>query len=99
MESSIHTLDELYQRREKEVVFLLSKFILEKHFTDGAGEAKVWYFPQIKAIVEQWIGQYVRLKDNCKLQLLLLSENAYTAAEKLYRAIVSGTNTDEKRLR
>src|SRR5262249_4974889 len=73
--------------------------ILERHFVDDEGAPKVWYFPQIKNVVEEWLfgqDEYVRLKDGCQVQLLLLSENAYTAAEKLYRAIVAGTGAEEK---
>jgi type III restriction enzyme len=98
-ESSVHTLDELYHRREKEVVFLLAKYILERNFRDddGRGEPKVWYFPQILQIVQMWIDQkYVEMKDGCRLQLLLLTENAYTAAEKIYRAIVAGTDAEQQ---
>lgn len=98
-ESSVHTLDELYRRREKEVTFLLAKHILERNFRDddGRGEPKVWYFPQILRIVQQWIDNgYVEMKDGCRLQLLLLTEHAYTAAEKIFRAIVAGTGADEQ---
>jgi len=100
-QSVIHTLDELYTRREKEVVFLLAKHILERYFKDESGETKVWYYPQLLRIVEAWTRDHVRMKDGCQLQLLLLTENAYTAAEKLYRAIVAGTTGDkgEEKLR
>ena len=93
-ESEIHTLADLYERREKEVVFLLAKYILEENFRDddGRGEPKVWYFPQILKIVQEWIDSgYVEMKDNCRIQLLLLTELARTAAEKIYRAIIAGT--------
>ena len=98
-ESSFHTLDDLYQRREKEVVFLLAKHILEQYFRDedGRGEPKVWYFPQLLKIVQSWIDSgHVEFKDGYRLQLLLLSEYAYTAAEKVYRAIVAGTGAVER---
>jgi len=98
-ESEIHTLDDLYARREQEVAFLLAKYILERNFRDEdtpSGTPKVWYFPQILRIVNEWIASgYVTLKDGCQLQLLLLTENAYSAAEKIYRAIVAGTNSGE----
>ena len=96
-ESDVHTLDELYRRREKEVVFLLAKLILEREFSDDSGEPKVWYFPQILRIVQDWIERgFVEMKDGCQIQLLLLTENAYTAAEKIYRAIVAGTGASEQ---
>lgn len=95
--SEVHTLEELYERREKEVVFLLAKYVLEQNFTDDAGEPKVWYFPQILRIVQAWIDYpYVEMKDGCRIQLLLLTENAYAAAEKIYRSIVAGTGAKDQ---
>lgn len=98
-ESEVHTLEELYRRRPKEVVFLLAKLLLERYFREegSMGEPKVWYFPQLLRIVESWMnGGYVVLKDGCRVQLLLLTENAYSAAEKIYRAIVKGSSTSDQ---
>ncbi len=96
-ESAVHTLEELYERREKEVVFLLAKHILERNFRDDTGEVKVWYFPQLLHIVQEWIDRgFVEMKDGCRIQLLLLTEHAYSAAEKVYRAIAAGTGADEQ---
>lgn len=99
-ESVVHTLDELYRRREREVAFLLAKHVLERYFQDDGNEPKVWYFPAILRIVEQWMRDgYLELKDGCRPQLLLLSENAYRAAEKIQLAIVAGSaGADQLRL-
>ena len=96
-ESEFHTLAELYRRREKEVIFKLAKEVLERYFRDEGGATKVWYFPQILRIVEQWIDSgNLALKDGCQLQLLLLAEYRATAVEKIYLAIVFGTGATER---
>jgi type III restriction enzyme len=88
-ETSIHTLDDLKKRREQEVAFLLAKLTLDKYFRDENGNDKPWLFPQMVGIAGQWLKECVTLKDNTFPQLLLLIENAYTAAEKIYGAIVA----------
>lgn len=87
-ESSIHTLDDLKQKRIQEVVFLLAKLTLENHFQDDAGNIKPYLFPQILNIARQWIEQCVVCKDNTFPQLLLLIEFAHNASGRIYRAIV-----------
>jgi type III restriction enzyme len=57
-QSEVHTLDDLYARRDQEVIFRLAKTVLERYFTEasdgsgaGGGEPKIWYFPQLLRIV------------------------------------------------
>jgi type III restriction enzyme len=101
-ESSIHTLDDLKQRRDQEVFFLLAKLTLEKYFrADGQPktergsahrfdpEVQSWLFPQILAITRRWLAQCVTLKDGTFIQLLLLHERAHDAADRIYHAIVA----------
>jgi type III restriction enzyme len=94
-ESSIHTLDDLKVRREQEVVFLLSKLVLENYFKDDGGNNKPWLFPQLLSITQQWLSECVTLKDNTFPQLLLLIEFAHEAADKIYRAIVASAEGDK----
>jgi len=94
-ESSIHTLDDLKVRREQEVVFLLSKLVLENYFKDDGGNNKPWLFPQLLSITRQWLSECVTLKDNTFPQLLLLIEFAHEAADKIYRAIVASEEGDK----
>jgi type III restriction enzyme len=89
-EISIHTLDELKQRREQEVVFLLSKFVLERYFKDSENNTKPWLFPQLLGITRDWLSQCVTCKDNTFPQLLLLIQFANQAAQKIYHAVVNG---------
>jgi type III restriction enzyme len=105
-ESSIHSLDELKGRRINEVAFLLAKLTLEKYFRqDGEsrpektavhkfdGEVQAWLFPQVLTITKRWLDEgYVRCKDHTFPQLLLLLEFAHDAADRIYGAIVRGSN-------
>jgi len=91
-ESSIHTLDDLKRRRPQEVVFLLSKLVLEKYFRDDQGNLKPWLFPQVLDITREWLNTCVTCKDNTFPQLLLLIEFAHNAADRIYRAIVQSTD-------
>ena len=101
-ESSIHTLDDLKQRREQEVAFLLAKLVLEKYFRqDGTKKAarstvhkfdtdvQAWLFPQVLQIAGRWLKECVICKDNTYPQLLLLIEFAHDAADRIYNSIVS----------
>jgi len=109
-QSVIHTLDDLRNRREKEVAFLLAKLTLEKYFrgdcekqTDRPAahtwnnEVQAWRFPQLLQISQEWLAQCVKCKDNAFKQLLLLIEFAHDAADRIYLAIASGDNTDAGR--
>jgi type III restriction enzyme len=105
-ESRIHSLDELKGRRINEVAFLLAKLTLEKYFRQGGesrpektavhkfdGEVQAWLFPQVLTITKRWLDEGdVRCKDHTFPQLLLLLEFAHDAADRIYGAIVRGSN-------
>ncbi len=91
-ESSIHTLDDLKRRRPNEVAFLLAKLTLEKYFRDDEGNDKPWLFPQLLGIAKRWLAECVTLKDNTFPQLLLLTELAHDAADRIYKTIVASTD-------
>jgi type III restriction enzyme len=111
-ETVIHTLDELKRQRAQTVAFEVAKLILERYFraegaeaTAGngaapapAGGVQVWLFPQVLGIVKRWLAECVVCKDDTFPQLLLFTQKASEAAEKIYRAIVA-TSGGEKRLR
>lgn len=103
-ESVIHDLQELKNRREQEVAFLLAKLTLEKYFRqDGEklngktkqhkfdSEVQSWRFPRLLEITREWLFTCVRCKDNTFPQLLLLLQFAHDAADKIYKAIVAST--------
>jgi type III restriction enzyme len=107
-ESVIHDLQELKNRREQEVAFLLAKLTLEKYFRqDGEhqtektkthkfdSEVQSWRFPRLLEITREWLKTCVRCKDNTFPQLLLLLQFAHEAADKIYKAIVASTPGDK----
>jgi len=95
-ESSIHTLDDLKRRRVNEVAFLLAKTTLEQKFRDNEGNDKPWLFPQLLGITKKWLDECVELKDNTFVQLLVLTQLASTASEKIYLSIVKSTKGDPR---
>jgi type III restriction enzyme len=95
-ESSVHTLDDLLNHRENEVVFLIAKETLERFFRDDEGNSKPWLFPKILRITKQWMDQCLVLKDNTFPQLLLLTRLGRTASEKIYRSIVASVDGSTK---
>lgn len=102
-QSSIHTLDELKSHREQEVAFLLAKLTLEKYFRwDGSQKAEkttehyfdadvqAWLFPQVLQITKQWLKECVTYKTHTYPQLLILTELAHDATDRIYHSIVAG---------
>ena len=83
--TAIHTLDDLRARRSAEVPFLLAKLTTEKYFPD-----QPFVFPQVLGIAKRWVRECVTLKNapDTFEQLLLLTELANDAADRIYRAIV-----------
>ncbi len=94
-ETSLHTLYGLKSRREHEVDFLVAKLVLEKYFRDDEKSPKMWLFPQLLAIVRQWRMDCVTCKDDAFPQMLLITEFAHDAADRIYRAIVTSTNGEK----
>ena len=96
-ETVIHELDDLKKRRPQEVAFLLAKLVLERYFRNDPQDLKPWLFPDLLTIARRWMAECVVLHDNTFPQLLLLLQNAYDAAERIYKAIVANDD-GEKRL-
>ncbi|MGH9351611.1 MAG: BPTD_3080 family restriction endonuclease, partial [Terriglobia bacterium] len=94
-ETSIHTLDDLKNKRLQEVAFLLAKVVLEKYFRDDQGNLKPWAFPQLLEITRRWLAECVTCKDNTFPQMLLLIELAHDAADRIYKAIVASTHQEK----
>ncbi len=106
-ESSIHTLDDLKKRRTQEVTFLIAKLILEKYFRSDCKEepeqsdthqfnsdVQMWRFSEVLEITKTWLSKCLRCKDNAFPQLLLLIQFAHNAADKIYNAIVKGSEQE-----
>lgn len=96
-EADQHTLYGLKDKRLNEVDFHLSALLLEHCLNDKDGNNKPWLFPQLLDIVRRWRDECLVCKDDTFPQMLLLTEYAHTAVEKIYQAIVT-SNSGEKTL-
>ncbi len=87
-EAQFHTLYGLKEHRLQQVDYRLAALLLERYFRDSEGAARPWLFPQLRRIVREWRETCLTCKDNAFPQMLLLSELAHAAAERIYQAIV-----------
>ena len=85
--SEIQRLDQLEAAREQEVAFAVARTLLELHLSDPENP-RPWYFPQCVKIVRRWMAECVTYHDDCFPGMLLISQNARWAADKIARAIV-----------
>jgi type III restriction enzyme len=92
-----HTLDQLRAKRDQEVVFRLTRRLVQNHFRDEDGAEEAWLFPKLLPIVSEWMGRCVQCKDDTFPQLLLIHKLADAAVVRIHRAIVR-TNRDTVRL-
>ncbi len=90
-ESATLTLDDLKQRRPAEVAFRLADLLLRKYFRDEEGGDRPWLFPQLLGCCKRWLAECLTLKDGTFPQMLLFSEPANDAVDRIYRAIVQAT--------
>ncbi len=97
-EHNVHTLEDLKKRREQEVDFRLASRTLEKYFRDGDNNPRPWLFPQLLEIARRWRAECLTCKDDTFPQMLLLSELAHKAADRIHRSIVKAAS-DPRRLR
>src|SRR5438105_13288773 len=91
-EKAIHKLDDLRERREQELAFLIAKVTLDRYFRDSEGGERPWLFPQLLAIVRRWMAECVECHDDAFPQMLFLSDLQYDASDRVYRSIVMGTS-------
>jgi type III restriction enzyme len=89
-EARMHDLYGLKDRREAEIDFRLASRVLETYFREDGG-ARPWLFPQLLDIARRWRLECLTLKDNAFPQLLLFTQFANEAADRIYRAIVAST--------
>ncbi|HSW43583.1 MAG TPA: DEAD/DEAH box helicase family protein [Patescibacteria group bacterium] len=94
---SIETnLDDLRLRRPQEVAFRIAKRVLDTYFRADDGAEQPWLYPQLLAITERWLAACVVLKDHAFPQMLLITEWEHDAADRIHRAIVRGTEGEQR---
>lgn len=109
-EESIQTLSDLEKEREQKVIFNLAKLVIERYFRNDDKEfnlddkvkqkfdsnVKVHRFAEVLEITKIWINKCVKLEKDTFVQLLLLTNLAFRASEKIYTAIVKGSTSNKQ---
>lgn len=96
-EETIDTLEKIKERREGEVIAMLTREILKRYYTDIEGNEKYWLFPQIKKIVEDYVKNHVELKDRMVVGYLSIGEYFAGACSKIQQAIVDENLLNQNR--
>ena len=95
--SDVHELDQLRRVRPQAIAFQLAKVVLETHLAT-LEDPKPWYFPQLVEITGEWLACCVTYHDDTFPGLLLLSENAYVAANRIHRAVIRQVGDRHERI-
>lgn len=96
-QGEMHNLDDLKAVRPQTVAFEIAKAALDGFFRDEDLNERPWLFPQLAAIAREWLDQYLICKGNAFPQMLLMAQLKHQAVEKIYSAVVMGSQ-GEKRL-
>lgn len=81
-------LEKIKERREGEVIILLTQALLKKYYTDADGNEKYWLIPQLRKIIEEYVKTQVVLKDRMVIGYLSVGEYFSGALTKIQQAIV-----------
>lgn len=87
-EETLETLEKIKERREGEVIIRLTKALLKRYYTDAEGAEKYWLFPQLQKIAEQYVKNYVVLKDRMVIGYLTVGDYFSGALTKIQQAII-----------
>lgn len=87
-EETVETLEKIKDRREGTVIISLAAELLKRHYTDADGSEKYWLAPQLRKIAEEYVKNYVVLKDRMVIGYLSVGEYLREACTKIYHAIV-----------
>ena len=88
-EEEKETLEKIKERREGEIVMRLVHGLLKRYYTDADGMEKYWLGPQLMRIAEQYVKNYVILKDRMVIGYLSVGEYFLGALTKIQQAIVA----------
>jgi type III restriction enzyme len=83
------TLEKIKERREGEVIMRLTQGLLKKYYTDADGAEKYWLGPQLRKIVEEYVKNYVVLKDRMVIGYLSVGEYFSGALTKIQQAVIT----------
>lgn len=95
-EESVETMEKIRERREAEVIHIVTARLLKDYYRDADGSEKYWLFPQLRRIVEEYVKTHVILKDNMFIGFLSVGDYLRGACQKIQHAIVTA-NIDEQK--
>lgn len=87
-EEEKETLEKIKERREGEVIIRLTQALLKRYYTDAEGNEKYWLTPQLRKIAEEYVKNYVVLKDRMVIGYLSVGEYFSGALTKIQQAII-----------
>lgn len=87
-EEEKETLEKIKERREGEVIMRLTASLLKRYYTDADGSEKYWLTPQLRKIAEEYVKNYVILKDRMVIGYLTVGEYFTGALTKIQQAII-----------
>jgi type III restriction enzyme len=93
-----HTLADLRSKREQQVAFQLARLVLDRFMRDKLDNPRPWLFPQLVDIARLWLRECVVYHDDTFPGLLLITENAYHGAEKIWHGFQWYTDNREELL-
>jgi type III restriction enzyme len=73
--------------REAEIAFRIAKRLLTRWYADAQDQPKRWLFPQLVAIVREWLRDWVTYAPGAYPGLLTLAEYEHLAAERVSQGI------------
>ncbi len=82
-------LEKIKERREGEVIMRLTRALLKRYYTDADGNEKYWLTPQLRRITEEYVKNYVVLKDRMVIGYLSVGEYFSGALTKIQQGIVT----------
>lgn len=92
-----HNLEDYQSRRLQHVAYHVARVVLHTYYR-SEGQTQDWLFPQILDATKEWMDRYLDCVGDAFPQLLFMTDYSHQAADRIYRAIVRGTATSEKRL-
>ena len=90
-------VSQVLERREQEIIYLITKELIQYHFSDDDGNAQFQKFSQLKNIVQHWYNTKVVLLNisEPEYKKLLYFEDPKTVADHINRGINPHINTSE----
>ena len=90
-------VSQVLERREQEIIYLITKELIHYHFSDDDGNAQFQKFSQLKDIVQHWYNTRLKLLNisEPEYKKLLYFEDPKTVADHINRGINPHINTSE----